>query len=148
MGRDLEIWMGAGLFGVVGLLILLYAVTEWRQTWSWLRDAEQTKGTVMRLDQRSGMIYHDAAEEHGQSSTWILEAKFEVEGEHHHIHASSIVLPWFFKVGDEVRIHYFPDVPGEGRLGFRFLLWAPTAFGLLLAFMSLGSGWLVFYAFG
>ncbi|MCC5886518.1 MAG: DUF3592 domain-containing protein [Gammaproteobacteria bacterium] len=148
MGRDLEIWMGAGVFTVVGLLILLYGIVEWRQTWSWLRDAEQTTGTVVRLEERSNLTYHDAAEEHGQSSTWVLDAEFEANGERYEIRAGSMLLRWFFKVGDEVRIHYYPDAPGEGRLGFGFLLWGPAGFGLLLAFMFLGGGWLIFYSFG
>jgi hypothetical protein len=125
-----------GLFGLVGLGLLVPALWSGYQSWAFLRIASDAPGIVTALE------WNDDTNNGARPVV-----RYELRGEPYNITGTVWSSPPAYAVGDQVQVLYPPGQPRAARIYSWFEFWfVPTllgGIGLLFALVGGGIGFLM-----
>jgi len=138
MGKILAI-MALTAFGLFGLAVLLYAISEYRTTATFLDGAERGEGTVIEAGQR--VVRTGSGSSRSSSTVDYAVVRFtDKDGTTQEFEQQFGLVEGCPAKGETVPIAYDPETPDVGRVTSFASLWAGlvaiTVFGLV--FIALG----------
>jgi Protein of unknown function (DUF3592) len=128
-----------GIFGLVGIVLLVVAAAIAYSTVSFLAAAERVDGEVVDMTERTSTSTSSSGGT-STSTSWYPTVEFGVDGETYSFQSNTGSNPPAYDVGDTAEVAYDPNDPNDARLasfGWAFL--APLIVGGLgIVFTPLG----------